>query len=166
MTDEQTPQEQPENTEERPADAAERLGRALGRFARRARESGADAAFRERKPEIDRIARQVRDQARAAGRAAKPHIEHAAEVARPRVEQAGREATARTARFVREHDTELRQAATTGAHLATSRMGPPLLRPVITAVTDEITRPRPPRVDPNSPPPPREPPDEGATGTP
>lgn len=156
MSEEQpTPEEHAESdAAERVGEAAGRLGSALGRFARRARSTGADAAFREGKPQLDRAARQVRSQARAAARAARPHVEHAAEAARPRIERAAREAASRTARFAREHEDELRTAASTGAYVVSSRVGPPFLRPVITAVSHEIVRPRPPRIDPALPPPP------------
>ncbi len=143
---------EPLSSEERVAETAQRLGRALGRFTRQAR-SVAEEQTREHRPEVERLARQVRGQAEAAARAAEPRIKHAAEVARPRVEQAGRQAVERSARFVQEHESEFRQAANASAHMLTSRATPPVLRPIVTAVTDEVIRPRPPRRDPMSPPP-------------
>lgn len=97
---------------------AENVGRSLGRLARTAR-----ARARAAQPEAERLARQARD---------------AAEAAMPHVRRAGREAAARAGQFVRENQDDIRRATTTGAGLAAGRS--PVLRPVIFAVADEVTR--------------------------
>jgi hypothetical protein len=98
------------------------VGGILGRFARRARAVGGQAAA-EARPEAERLARQARA---------------AAEAARPHVERAGRDA----ARYVREHDQEIKDAATAGARIAAMRAVPVPFRPVVDALG--ASQPRPP----------------------
>jgi hypothetical protein len=103
-----------------PGGAGERLGESLGRLVKRAR-----AASRAAQPEAEQLARQ----ARAAAESALPHIQRAS---------AG--AAARTGRFVREHEDEIRQLAGTAGRLMVSRAGPPALRPVMFGALDGLMR--------------------------
>lgn len=93
---------------------ATRVGGMLGRFARRALAAGEQVA-RDARPEAERLAKQ----ARAAAEAARPHIE-----------RAGQDAV----RYVREHDTEIKQAARTGARITAMRAVPAPFRPVVNAL--------------------------------
>ncbi|MSQ30877.1 MAG: hypothetical protein EXR64_02460 [Dehalococcoidia bacterium] len=93
--------------------AAVRVGGILGRLARHI---AANA-----RPEAERaLAR-----ARAAAEAARPHLGRAA---------------AQAADFAKEYDAELRRVAGAGARIATDRIVPPLLRPIIDAAREEIGR--------------------------
>lgn len=92
----------------------------LGRFARRALAVGEQAA-RDARPEAERLAKQ----ARAAAEAARPHIE-----------RAGQDAV----RYVREHDTEIKEAAKAGARITARRAVPVPFRPVVDAL--DLSRPR------------------------
>jgi hypothetical protein len=138
---EQTPQpNRDEPDESHPEyEVAERMGRSLGRFARAAR-----AAAKSAQPEADRAARQVR----SAADAARPRIQQATNAARPRIQRTASEALIRTGRFLEDHEPELRQAARAGAQAVAFRSTPPILRPVISAATDDLLRPRPPRTAP------------------
>ena len=135
------------NSEERPEDdpiadprraardeqlgqGAERVGRALGRFARKARATGKELA-REARPEAERLARQARI---------------AADAARPHLERAGREAV----KYAREHEDEIKQAARTGAEVTARRAIPLPLRPIVDAVEQDRRR-RPPLRDDRAP---------------
>lgn len=112
--------------DEQVGQAAERLGRALGRFARQARSAGEELA-REARPEAERLARQART---------------AAEAARPHLERAGREAV----RYAREHEDDIKRAARVGASYTARRVVPLPLRPIVDAVEADRRR-RPPLRD-------------------
>jgi hypothetical protein len=70
--------------------------------------------------------------ARKAAREKEPEARRLASKAKPVAEQAGR--------FIREHDDEIKRAASTSARIVATRSAPPVLRPVIVAVSDELTR--------------------------
>lgn len=109
-------------------EVAERIGRSLGRFARAAR-----AAARTAQPEAERLAKQARD---------------AAEAARPHVQRAAGDAAERAARFLQEHDQEIKRAASTGARIVAYRSTPAYLRPIVSAATEDLLRSSAPRRDP------------------
>jgi hypothetical protein len=125
VTDEKLPHEpqgkgpHPGRADDSEHQFADNFGRSVGRLARAARE-----AARAAQPEVERLAHQARD---------------ATEAALPHVQRASREAASRASRFLRDHDGEIQQAAKTGAQLAASHSAP-ILRPVIFAAADEITR--------------------------
>lgn len=110
--------------------AAERLGRVLGRFARKAKVTGGGLA-REARPDAELLARKARA---------------AADAARPHVERAGREAL----KYAREHEGEIKQGARTAAEFTARRAVPLPLRPIVTAVEEDRRR-RPPLRDDRTP---------------
>ena len=123
--------EQPrEARDEQVGRAAEGIGRALGRFARKAR------------PEAERLAQRVRPEAERLARSARA----AAEAARPHVERAGRDAV----QYAREHEDEIKRAARTGAEFTARRAVPLPLRPIVEAVEADRRR-RPPLTDTRTP---------------
>ena len=104
---------------DRPAageEAAARIGRSLGRFARAARK-----VARAQQPEAERLAQQ------------------AVAAARP--------VAARASQFVREHEAEIKQLGGSAARAAAYRAAPAPLRPVVSAVTDELLRDSPESTD-------------------
>ncbi|MSQ36288.1 MAG: hypothetical protein EXR63_03995 [Dehalococcoidia bacterium] len=133
-------------------------------FARRVRE-----AAEQRRPAIERTARDAIERAREAADAARPQIErlaqqakHAAEAARPHVEQAARDASA----FASEHEAELRAAAGRAAQVAGRMAVPPVLRPFVDAAERELHRDAspPPSAPPTSTPPQSTPPRSTQSG--
>jgi hypothetical protein len=81
---------------------------------------------------------------RAAGRSAR-RLAKAARGAQPEAERRARAAAEATRplldgtrRFVREHEDELKSAGAAGARLAASRAAPPILRPAVQVVTDDL----------------------------
>ncbi|MCA9850624.1 MAG: hypothetical protein KC461_08260 [Dehalococcoidia bacterium] len=116
--------------DEQLGEGAERVGRMLGRFARKARATGEELA-REARPEAERLARQARI---------------AADAARPHLERAGREAV----KYAREHEDEIKRAARTGAEFTARRAIPLPLRPIVDAVEQDRRR-RPPLRDDRAP---------------
>jgi len=134
--------------EEQVGRAAEGIGRALGRFARKARPEAERLAQRAR-PEAERLAQNVSEKARQASEQARPEIENlarkartAAEAALPHVERAGRDAV----QFARDHESEIKRAALTSAEFTARRVVPLPLRPIVDAVEADRRR-RPPLTD-------------------
>ncbi len=95
-----------------------------------------DEAQRVRNDEIARkLGKSVgrfRKAARAAAKSMQPEAERLARQARP--------AAARASQFVRDHEGEIRRVAGTSARMAAYRSAPPMLRPVIVTVAEEISR--------------------------
>ncbi|MFQ5381210.1 MAG: hypothetical protein ACE5EF_06265 [Dehalococcoidia bacterium] len=67
-------------------------------------------------------------------RESRPDIEGAIESA----VQAATPAAGKAAQFVREHQDELKRAGATGARALARRAAPPVIRPVLSAIEDEL----------------------------
>lgn len=149
--DEHAP-EPPREARDEQAGRAGEIGRALGRFARKARPEAERLAQRVR-PEAERLAQRVRPEAERLAQRARPEAERlarsaraAAEAARPHVERAGRDAV----QYAREHEDEIKRAARTGAEFTARRAVPLPLRPIVDAVEADRRR-RPPLTDTRTP---------------
>jgi hypothetical protein len=97
-------------------EVARRLGRSAGKFAKAAR-----AAAKRAQPEAERLAQQAR-----------PAAERLAQQAKPAAQRAGK--------FLREHEGEIRQAGAASARIVASKSTPPVLRPIVGMVVDEVAR--------------------------
>lgn len=92
--------------------------------------------------------------ARAAAKRAQPEAERYARRARPIAEGASR----RAGKFLTEHEGQIRQAGATSARIVVNRTTPPLLRPIVSVVVDEMARQPQRRLPPGEAEPPDEPP--------
>ncbi len=97
-------------------EVARRLGRSAGKFARAARKAAKKA-----QPEAERLAHEAR-----------PAAQRFANHARPAAERAGR--------FVQEHNQEIRSVAGNSARMMAYRSSPPMLRPIVSIVVDEMAK--------------------------
>ena len=145
MTDEQQP---PTEDSAETSDLGAQVRGFSSRFLRAAKVAAQHAAdsLQENRPDLERRAREALGRAQQAAESARPEVERLAREARTRAEQAVRVARPAAERlasdavaFARDHDEELKAAAARAADLATQRVVPPTLRPMVDALRDEIT---------------------------
>ena len=117
-------------------DAAARIGRSLGKLARKAHDAALDA-----QPEAELYARRAARVARETVEAARPEAER---VAREAIE-ASRPAAERAAQYVREHEDEIRQAGSVAGEAIAWKVLPRPLRPFLSGAVSRFLRPKPPK---------------------
>ncbi len=112
-------------------DVAARAGRSLGRLVRKAHNAALDA-----QPEAEEYARRATKIARDAVESARPEAERlaqqAVEASRPAVEGA--------AKYVREHEDEIRQAGSLAGETLITRAAPLPLRPFVSGAVRRFLR--------------------------
>lgn len=117
-------------------DAAAQIGRSLGKLVRKAHDAALDA-----QPEAELHARRAAKIAREAVEAARPEAERIAhdaiEAARPAAEQA--------AKYVREHEDEIRQVGSVAGEAIAWRVLPGPLRPFLAGTVGKFFRQKPPK---------------------
>lgn len=117
-------------------DVAAQIGRSLGRLVRRAHDAALEA-----QPEAEEYARRAAKIARETVEAARPEAERiahdAVEAARPAAEQA--------AKYVREHEDEIRQVGGVAGQAIAWRVLPRPLRPFIGGAVSRFLRQKPPK---------------------
>ena len=117
-------------------DAAAQIGRSLGKLGRTAHDAALEA-----QPEVELHARRAAKIAREAVEAARPEAERIAhdaiDAARPAAEQA--------AKYVREHEDEIRQVGTVAGEAIAWRVLPRPLRPFLAGTVGKLFRQKPPK---------------------
>ncbi len=117
-------------------DVAAQVGRSLGRLVRKAHDAALEA-----QPEAEEYARRAAKIARETVEAARPEAERiahdAVEAARPAAEQA--------AKYVREHEDEIRQVGGVAGQAIAWRVLPRPLRPFIGGAVSRFLRQKPPK---------------------
>ena len=117
-------------------DVAAQVGRSLGRLVRRAHDAALEA-----QPEAEEYARRAAKIARETVEAARPEAERiahdAVEAARPAAEQA--------AKYVREHEDEIRKVGGVAGEAIAWRVLPRPLRPFIGGAVSRFLRQKPPK---------------------
>lgn len=117
-------------------DVAAQVGRSLGRLVRKAHDAALEA-----QPEVELHARRAAKIARETVEAARPEAERLAhdaiEAARPAAEQA--------AKYVREHEDEIRQVGTIAGEAIAWKVLPRPLRPFIGGAVRKFLREKPPK---------------------
>lgn len=117
-------------------DVAAQVGRSLGRLVRRAHDAALEA-----QPESEEYARRAAKIARETVEAARPEAERiahdAVEAARPAAEQA--------AKYVREHEDEIRKVGGVAGEAIAWRVLPRPLRPFIGGAVSRFLRQKPPK---------------------
>ena len=117
-------------------DVAAQVGRSLGRLVRKAHDAAIEA-----QPEAEEYARRAAKIAREAVEAARPEAERiaqeAVEAARPAAEQA--------AKYVREHEDEIRQVGSVAGEAIAWRVLPRPLRPFLAGKVAGLFRQKPPK---------------------
>ena len=117
-------------------DAASQIGRTLGRLVRKAHDAALDA-----QPEAELYARRAAKVAKETVDAVRPEAERLAqdaiEAARPAAEQA--------AKYVREHEDEIRQVGSVAGEAIAWRILPRPLRPFLSGTVSRFLRREPPK---------------------
>lgn len=117
-------------------DVAAQIGRSLGKLVRKAHDAALEA-----QPEVELHARRAAKIAREAVEAARPEAERLAQdaidAARPAAEQA--------AKYVREHEDEIRQVGTVAGEAIAWRVLPGPLRPFLAGTVGKLFRQKPPK---------------------
>jgi len=117
-------------------DVAAQIGRSLGRLVRKAHDAAVEA-----QPEAEEYARRAARIARETVDAARPEAERlaqeAVEAARPAAEQA--------ARYVREHEDEIRQVGSVAGEAIAWKILPRPLRPFLSGTVSKFLRQKPPK---------------------
>lgn len=117
-------------------DVAAQIGRSLGKLVRKAHDAALDA-----QPEAELHARRAAKIAREAVDAVRPEAERLAqdaiEAARPAAEQA--------AKYVREHEDEIRQVGSVAGEAIAWRVLPGPLRPFLAGTVGKLFRQKPPK---------------------
>lgn len=116
--------------------AAAQIGRTLGKLVRKAHDAALEA-----QPEVELHARRAAKIAKETVEAARPEAERIAhdaiEAARPAAEQA--------AKYVREHEDEIRQAGSVAGEAIVWRVLPRPLRPFLSGTVSKFLRQKPPK---------------------
>lgn len=117
-------------------DAAAQIGRSLGKLVRKAHDAAIEA-----QPEVELHARRAAKIAREAVEAARPEAERIAhdaiDAARPAAEQA--------AKYVREHEDEIRQVGSVAGEAIAWKVLPRPLRPFLSGTVGKFFRQKPPK---------------------
>ena len=117
-------------------DVAAQIGRSLGRLVRKAHDAAIEA-----QPEVELHARRAAKVAKETVEAARPEAERIAheaiEAARPAAEQA--------AKYVREHEDEIRQVGSVAGEAIAWKVLPRPLRPFLGSAVGKLFRPKPPK---------------------
>lgn len=117
-------------------DVAAQIGRSLGKLVRKAHDAALEA-----QPEAELYARRAAKVAKETVEAARPEAERIAhdaiEAARPAAEQA--------AKYVREHEDEIRQVGSVAGEAIAWRVLPRPLRPFLGSAVGKLFRPKPPK---------------------
>ncbi|MDE2669338.1 MAG: hypothetical protein OXI51_06750 [Chloroflexota bacterium] len=117
-------------------DVAAQIGRSLGKLVRKAHDAALEA-----QPEVEIHARRAAKIAHDAVEAARPEAERIAhdaiEAARPAAEQA--------AKYVREHEDEIRQVGSVAGEAIAWRVLPGPLRPFLAGTVGKFFRQKPPK---------------------
>ncbi|HCV00369.1 MAG TPA: hypothetical protein DGL25_04125 [Dehalococcoidia bacterium] len=117
-------------------DRAQEIGRSLGQFVRKAHDAALEA-----QPAADQMARRAAKLVKETVEAARPEAEHFAQEAI----EASRPAVERAARYVRDHEEELRQVGGVAGEAIAWRMLPRPLRPFLGSAVGKFFRQKPPK---------------------
>ncbi len=117
-------------------DVAAQIGRSLGRLVRRAHDAALDA-----QPEAELMARRAAKIAKETVDAARPEAERLAQEAI----EASRPAAERAAKYVREHEDEIRKVGGVAGEAIAWKVLPRPLRPFLSGTVGKFLRQKPPK---------------------
>ena len=117
-------------------DVAAQIGRSLGRLVRKAHDAALDA-----QPEAELMARRAAKIAKETVDAARPEAERLAQEAI----EASRPAAERAARYVREHEDEIRKVGGVAGEAIAWKVLPRPLRPFLSGTVGKFLRQKPPK---------------------
>ena len=117
-------------------DVAAQIGRSLGRFVRKAHDAALDA-----QPEAELMARRAAKIAKETVDAARPEAERLAQEAI----EASRPAAERAAKYVREHEDEIRKVGGVAGEAIAWKVLPRPLRPFLSGTVSKFLRQKPPK---------------------
>ncbi len=117
-------------------DVAAQIGRSLGRLVRKAHDAALDA-----QPEAELMARRAAKIAKETVDAARPEAERLAQEAI----EASRPAAERAARYVREHEDEIRKVGGVAGEAIAWKVLPRPLRPFLSGTVSKFLRQKPPK---------------------